>query len=102
MPGWGFLYKEKAEGAGASGDYENEDLNFAEASKYLRLSQAAFRGTRHGGDLPTSWPHLRRQKKYAEAIATYEEFLRIFPNSSEATAVRSFIVQIKKDMNPPQ
>ncbi len=40
-----------------------------------------------------------RQKKFADAIATYEEFLRIFPNSNEATAVRSFIVQLKKDMN---
>ena len=39
-----------------------------------------------------------RQKKYAEAITTYEEFLRIFPNSVEATAVRSFIVQLKKGM----
>ena len=40
-----------------------------------------------------------RQKKYAEAIATYEEFLSIFPNSVEATAVRSFIVQLKKEQD---
>jgi hypothetical protein len=28
----------------------------------------------------------------------YEEFLRIFPDAVEAEAVRSFIVQIKKQM----
>ena len=38
-----------------------------------------------------------RQKRIDEAIAIYEEFLRIFPNSVEATAVKSFIVQLKKD-----
>ena len=101
--GLGLLYKEKAEGAGASGDYENEDLNFAEASKYLRVSLKQLSGA---PDTVVIYQLLgliyERQKKYAEAIATYEEFLRIFPNSSEATAVRSFIVQIKKDMNPPQ
>ena len=39
-----------------------------------------------------------RQKKFHEAIALYEEFLRLFPDSSEATAVQSFIVQIRKQM----
>jgi outer membrane protein assembly factor BamD (BamD/ComL family) len=38
-------------------------------------------------------------KKYDEAIATYEEFLQIFPDSNESSAVRSFIVQIKKQMS---
>jgi len=32
-----------------------------------------------------------------EAIALYQEFLRIFPESVEATAVRSFITQLKKE-----
>ena len=38
------------------------------------------------------------QKRYKEAIAVYEEFLRLFPDSVEAEAVRSFIVQIKKQI----
>jgi hypothetical protein len=38
-------------------------------------------------------------KKFEEAIAVYEEFLRIFPDSNEAGAVRSFIVQIRKQMS---
>jgi len=41
---------------------------------------------------------LERQKKYAEAIAVYEEFLRFFPDSNDAPAVQSFIVQLKKQM----
>ena len=41
-------------------------------------------------------------KSYKEAIALYEEFLRLFPDSSEAKTVESFIVQIKKQMNGEQ
>ena len=99
--GLGLLYKEKAEGAGASGDFANEDLNYAEASKNLKMSTKQLSGA---PDTMVIYQLLglilERQKKYKEAIATYEEFLRIFPNSSEATAVRSFIVQLKKDMPP--
>jgi tetratricopeptide (TPR) repeat protein len=39
-----------------------------------------------------------RQKKYNEAIAVYEEFLKLFPDSNDAPAVQSFIVQLKKQM----
>jgi len=39
-----------------------------------------------------------QQKRYKEAIALYEDFLKTFPDSPEAEAVRSFIVQIKKEM----
>ena len=42
---------------------------------------------------------FERQKKYADAISLYEEFLRLFPDSTDATAVRSFIVQLRKDMS---
>jgi outer membrane protein assembly factor BamD (BamD/ComL family) len=41
-------------------------------------------------------------KEYKEAIALYEEFLRIFPDSNEASAVQSFIIQLKKQMNDEQ
>ncbi|MEQ1603940.1 MAG: tetratricopeptide repeat protein [Pyrinomonadaceae bacterium] len=97
--GLGLYYKEKAEGAGASGDFANEDLNYAEASKNLKVSLKQLSGA---PDTVVIYQLLgliyERQKKYDEAIATYEEFLRIFPNSNEATAVRSFIVQIRKTM----
>ena len=97
--GLGLLYKEKAEGAGASGDFENEDLNYAESAKNLKMSLKQLSGA---PDTVVIYQLLgliyEREKKYAEAIALYEEFLRIFPNSNEAMAVRSFIVQIRKTM----
>lgn len=97
--GLGLLYKEKAEGFAGSGDFENEDLNYAESSKNLKTALKQLSGA---PDTIVIYQLLgliyERQKKYADAIATYEEFLRIFPASSEATAVRSFIVQLKKDM----
>lgn len=97
--GLGLLYKEKAEGLGGSGDFENEAKNYAEASKNLRLSLNQLSGA---PDTVVIYQLLgliyERQKKYDEAIDVYEEFLRLFPDSSEATAVKSFIVQLRKDM----
>lgn len=97
--GLGIFYKEKAESAGALGEYEPEESNFTEAAKYLRMSLKQLSGA---PDTAVIYQLLgliyERQKKYKEAIQTYEEFLKIFPNSSDATAVRLFIVQIKKTM----
>jgi regulator of sirC expression with transglutaminase-like and TPR domain len=42
-----------------------------------------------------------RQKKPTDAIQVYEEFLRFFPDTVEAEAVRSFIVQLKKGQVSP-
>lgn len=101
--GLGLLYKERAEGFAGSGDFEKEDLNYLEAAKNLKVALKQLSGA---PDTIVIYQLLgliyERQKKYTEAIAVYEEFLRIFPNSSEATAVRSFIVQLRKDMNTPQ
>ncbi len=97
--GLGILYKEKAEGSG--GDFENENASYTESAKNLRASLKQLSGA---PDAIVIYQLLgliyERQKKYTDAIATYEEFLRIFPNSVEASAVRSFIVQLKKDMTP--
>ena len=97
--GLGLLYKEKAEGFGGSGDFEKEAVNYAESAKYLKSALKQLSGA---PDAMVIYQLLgliyERQKKYAEAITTYEEFLRVFPNSVEATAVRSFIVQLKKDI----
>ena len=41
-------------------------------------------------------------KKYEEAIEVYEEFLRLFPDTAEASAVQSFIIQIRKQMSESQ
>lgn len=101
--GLGLLYKERAEGFAGSGDFANEDLNYDESAKNLRVALKQLSGA---PDTMIIYQLLglihERRKNYAEAIAIYEEFLRIFPNSNEATAVRSFIVQLKKVMPQPE
>lgn len=101
--GLGLLYKEKAEGFGGSGDFDNEAINYAESAKYLKVAVKQLSGA---PDAIVIYQLLglvlERQKKIPEAIATYEEFLKIFPDSTEATAVRSFIAQLKKDQGQPE
>jgi tetratricopeptide (TPR) repeat protein len=95
--GLGLLYKEKAEGDSGSGDFEQETANYTEAGKNLRVALKQLSGA---PDTVVIYQLLgliyERMKKYDDAIAIYEEFLRIFPNSNEADAIRSFITQIRK------
>ena len=97
--GLGLLYKEKAEAAGSSGDYEAEAANYLLATGYFRKAIAQLGGS---PDAITIYQFLglayENMKKYTEAIAVYEDFLRAFPDANEATAVQSFIVQLKKQM----
>lgn len=101
--GLGILYKEKAENAAAEGDFASEAINYAEAARYLAV---AVRQLTVSADAPVVYQLLglvyERQKKFTEAIKLYEEFLSIFPDSIEASAVQSFIVQIKKQMSEPE
>jgi len=96
--GLGLLYKEKAEGS--SGDFQAESDNYDESAKNLKMAIKQLAGA---PDSIVIYQLLgliyERQQKPRDAIAIYEEFLRLFPNSVEATAVQSFIVQLKKD-NP--
>jgi tetratricopeptide (TPR) repeat protein len=97
--GLGLLYKDKAEGFGASGDFANEMLNYDEAAKYLRSALKQLSGAPDANVLFQLLGLVyERQKKYPEAIAVYEEFLTSFPDSNDAPAVRSFIVQFNKQM----
>ncbi|MFM9905751.1 MAG: tetratricopeptide repeat protein [Pyrinomonadaceae bacterium] len=99
--GLGLLYKERAEGFGGAGDFENEGINYTESAKYLKSAVKQLAGA---PDALVIYQLLglvyERQKKYTEAISIYEEFLRLFPDAVEASAVRSFIVQLKKDQLP--
>jgi len=101
--GLGLLYKETAEASGGEGDYENEKANYALAPQHLKKAVSQLAGA---PDAITIYQLLglayERMKSYKEAIALYEEFLKVFPDSSEASAVQSFIVQIKKQMNSEQ
>lgn len=101
--GLGLLYKDRAENAGGSGDYETEQANYNEAGKNLAVAVKQL-GSAPDGIVVYQLLGLiyERQKKYNEAIALYEEFLRIYPDSSEAGAVASFITQIKKQMAEPK
>lgn len=101
--GLGLLYKEKAETTGGSGDFDGENTNHTESDKYLKTALKQLSGA---PDAIVIYQLLgliyERQKKYADAIALYEEFLQIFPDTTEATAVRSFIIQLKKEMEQSQ
>jgi len=98
--GLGLLYKEKAEAVGSGGDYEAEAANYQLAIGSFKKAVSQLSGA---PDAITIYQFIglayEKMKKYTEAIAVYEEFLRVFPDSSETTAVQSFIVQLKKEMS---
>ena len=98
--GLGLIYKEKAEAAGGAGDAAAEEQNYTLAIGHFKKAVAQLSGA---PDAVTLYQFLglayEKMKKYTEAIAVYEEFLRVFPDSNEASAVQSFIVQLKKQMS---
>ena len=101
--GLGMLYRDKAEASGGEGDYDAEKENYLLAAAELKKAVAQLSGA---PDAIVVYQLLgdtyERTKMFKEAIAVYEEFLQIFPDTSEATAVESFIVQIKKQMDGEQ
>lgn len=95
--GLGLLYKEKAESFGSSGDFENEAETYKIAAAELKTALTQLAGTE-----PVLYELLgnvyEKMQKYPEAISIYEEYLRLFPETNEATTFRSYIVQVKKLM----
>jgi tetratricopeptide (TPR) repeat protein len=99
LTGLGMIYREQAEIFSGSGDFESEKEYYLLAAAELKKAAAQLAGSADGiviyqllGD------SYERAKMYKEAIAVYEEFLRIYPDTNEAVTVRSFITQIKKQM----
>lgn len=96
--GLGLLYNEKAEGLGDTDDaqstalYNDAAKNLATAAKQLASAPDATVIMQLVGLI------YEKQKRFKEAIEVYEEFLKLFPDSPEAEAVRSFIVQIRKEI----
>jgi tetratricopeptide (TPR) repeat protein len=103
LTGLGLLYKGKAEGFGGSGELDQEAVNYEESAKNLKAALKQLSGSPDAMILYQLLGLIyERQGQTAEAIELYEEFLEIFPESVEATAVRSFIVQLKKQTDDPQ
>lgn len=100
LTGLGLLYREKAETFGVSGEFESEKEYYLLAAAELKKAATQLSGS---SDAMTIYQLLgdcyERIKMYQEAIAVYEEFLRIYPDSNEAVTIRSFITQIKKQMS---
>ena len=101
--GLGLLYKERAEGLGAEGKFAEEKANYELAVASFKKAIAQLSGA---PDAEVLYQFLglayERMKKYKDAIAVYEEFLRVFPGSSETSTVESYIVQLKKQMKGEQ
>lgn len=96
--GLGLLYKEKLEGIDDPDDPEAVKAT-AEAAKNLSMAVRQLSGAPDALVIMQLLGLIyEEQKRYKEAIAVYEDFLRTFPDSNEAEAVRSFIVQINKQL----
>ena len=97
--GLAMLYQDRAEAAGGESNVGAETANYAEAAKNFAVAVKQL-GT--SPDAPVVIQLLglvyEKQHKYKEAIALYETFLKLFPDNPEATAVQSFIVQLKKQL----
>ena len=95
--GLGLLYTEKAEAAGGAGNFDDEAANYAEAAKDLTVALKQLSGAPDASILYQLLGLVyEKQKKFDDAIRVYNEFLQRFPDSNDATTVRSFIEQIKK------
>ncbi len=101
--GLALLYKERAESFGAEGKFAEETANYQLAVESFKKAIDQLSGA---PDAEVIYQFLglafEKMKKYKEAIAVYEEFLRVFPDSNETSAVQSYIVQLKKQMNGEQ
>ena len=96
--GLGLIYKERLEGIGDPDDPEAVKA-MADAAKNLSMAVKQLSGAPDAMVIMQILGLIyEEQKLYKEAIAVYEDFLRTFPDSSEAEAVRSFIVQINKQL----
>jgi len=95
--GLGLLYQSRAEALGD--DEMQQTAAYNEAARNLMMAVKQLSGAPDAAVIYQLVGMIyEQQKRYKEAIALYEDFLKTFPDSPEAEAVRSFIVQIKKEM----
>ena len=99
--GLALLYKEKAEFAGNEGDFEGETALYEESVKYFAAAAKQLSSSPDAIIVIQMYGLvLEKMGKNAEAIKVYQEFLRVFPDIPESASVRSFIVQLEKQMAP--
>lgn len=95
--GLGLLYKDRAEGL--ADEEQQQTAAYNEAAKNLMIAVRQLSGAPDAAVIYQLVGMIyEEQKRYKEAIELYEDFLKVFPDSPEAEAVRSFIVQIKKEI----
>ena len=95
--GLGLLYQSRAEALGD--DETQQTAAYNESAKNLMMAVKQLSGAPDAAVIYQLVGMIyEQQKRYKEAIALYEDFLKTFPDSAEAEAVRSFIIQIKKEM----
>lgn len=98
--GLGMLYQERADNALGAGEILAAEQHYAESAKYF---SAAIKQLGISPDASVVYQLLGRileqQRKYKEAIALYQQFLQIFPDSIDATAIQSFITQLQKQLD---
>ncbi len=99
--GLGLIFKEEAEGANAAGDYDDEKFYGDEAAKSFEKAIDQLSATEPIVYILLGSVYEKINEKQ-KAIAVYERFLRDFPVNNERSAVESFIVQIKREMNDGQ
>lgn len=101
--GLGLMYRDKAEAAASSGDLDGEKNNLMLAANELSTAVTQLSGAPDAEIIIQILGGIyEKMQDYKKAIAAYQHFLRLFPESNEASAVESFIVQIKKQMNGEQ
>jgi len=97
LTGLGMLYADRAETPRGEDTLAATLEYYSLAEKYLRKAIEQLAGA---PDAKVVFQYLgrllERQDKAAEAIELYQKFLKIFPDSVEATAVRSFIEQLRR------
>ena len=101
--GLALIYKERAEVFMLGGDVQNAGDNYDLAAGELKTGLRQLSGAPDAKDLFQILADIYyRARRYREAIDTYEEFLKVFPDSNEALTIRSLIVQTKKEMEEQQ
>lgn len=101
--GLALLYKEKAEVSGGEGDFAGEEANYKESVKWFAPAVKQLSGAPDAIIIYQLYGlAYEKMKNYPAAIKVYEDFLKTFPDTSEAGAVRSFITQLKKQMAEQQ